>query len=71
MAATIAIARGYDSSRIKEVHRLGSRHSAAEANTWRTFTYAGVNADGSGMVRVMRDGIEIHRFEFGPESERK
>ena len=70
MAATIAKATGYDKSgRIKETHRLGSAHSRVEANTWRTFTEAYVSADGSGAVRVMRDGKELHRFEFGPESE--
>jgi hypothetical protein len=70
MAATIAKAIGYDANRIKETHRLGSRHSVAEANTWRTFTTASVNADGSGMVQVIRDNKVMHRFEFGPEGDR-
>lgn len=67
MAATIAKAMGYDKSRMKEVHRLGSEFSIAEANTWRTFTTTVVNKDGSGYVEVVRDGKRIHRFDFGPE----
>ena len=67
MAATIAHAIGGDSSRVKETHRLGSQYSEARANTWRTFTTAFVSRDGSGYVRVTRDGETIHRFEFGPE----
>lgn len=69
MAATIAIARGFDSGRIKETHRLGSELSVAEANTWRTFVKCSVNRDGSGYVTVTRDHKEIHRFNFGPENE--
>ena len=70
MAATIAIATGYDKSgRIKRTTRLGSEAAAGEANTWRTFAEASVLADGSGMVRVIRDGRTIHRFEFGPEGQ--
>lgn len=69
MAKTIAIAYGYDSSRVKEVHRLGSTCAQAQANTWRTFTTCEVRADGSGFVRVVRDGEVVHKFEF--EAERK
>jgi len=69
MAATIAKATGYDSSRAKETHRLGSQSSTAQANTWSTFTTAHVNRDGSGYVEVRRDGVTLHRFEFGPERE--
>jgi hypothetical protein len=68
MAATIAKAIGYDSSRIKETHRLGSKHSLAKANTWRTFTEAFISADGSGYVEVVRDGKVMHRFNFEKES---
>lgn len=71
MAATIAKAIGGDSSRTKETHRLGSRYSRAEANTWRTFTTAFVAADGSGYVAVSRDGYEIHRFDFDAEGKGK
>ena len=67
MAATIAIARGCDSSRTKETTRLGSRCATAEANTWRTFTRCHVDRDGSGSVVVKRDGVTLHTFEFGPE----
>jgi hypothetical protein len=68
MAATIAHARGYDSARVKETHRLGSCLSWVQAATWRTFAEAEVYADGRGFVRVLRDGHEVHRFEFGPET---
>ena len=68
MAATIAIAIGYDvSGRVKETSRLGSARAHAEANTWRTFTTAAIRADGSGYVTVRRDGVTLERFEFGPE----
>ncbi len=67
MAATIAIATGYDASRAKEIHRLGSVGARARANTWRTFTTAYVQADGSGYIEVERDGEVIHRFDFGSE----
>lgn len=67
MAATIAKCRGFDTHRIKEEHRLGSTAAEAEANTWRTFTTCYVRKDGSGYVGVMRDGVVLHRFDFGPE----
>jgi hypothetical protein len=67
MAATIAKATGYDSSRAKEAHRLGSQSSTAQANTWQTFTTAHVNRDGSGYVEVIRNGKTLHRFDFGAE----
>jgi len=67
MAATIARATGNDSSRSKETHRLGAQSSTARADTWRTFTTAHVNHDGSGYVEVVRDGVTLHRFEFGAE----
>lgn len=70
MAATIARATGYDKSgRVKETHRLGSQHACAEANTWRTFTTTVVAADGSGWVRVTRDGVTLHHITFGPEGQ--
>ena len=68
MAATIAKATGYDSGRHKDVHRLGSMASRAEAATWRTFAIAYVNRAGAGFVEVVRDGKTLHTFEFGPES---
>lgn len=67
MAATIAEAIGYDSTRIKETHRLGSQGAEARANTWRTFTTAAVNRDGSGYVKVVRDGKTLIYFEFEKE----
>ena len=67
MAATIAIATGYDTSRTKEASRLGSVGATARANTWTTFTTASINRDGSGYVEVVRHGEVIHRFAFDPE----
>lgn len=67
VAKTIAKAFGYDKSRVKETHRLGSETARAEANTWRTFSTAYTRADGSGYVQVMRDREVIHYFEYGPE----
>ena len=67
MANTIAIARGYDSSRVKEATRLGSREAQAEANTWRTFAKVVVRADGSGYVVVKRDNVDIVMQQWGPE----
>lgn len=67
MAATIARATGHDSTRSKEVHRLGHQSSSVTAATWHTFARAHVNRDGSGRVWVERDGKVIHEFEFGAE----
>jgi hypothetical protein len=68
MAATIARATGYDYSRVKETHRLGSRKSSATAATFRTFATVTVYADGSGSVDVTRDGRTLHAFGFGSEN---
>lgn len=68
MAATIARATGYDSSRVKETHRLGSRAAEATAATWRTFATVTVYADGSGTVEIKRDGERLHAFAFGSEN---
>jgi len=67
MAATIAKAIGYDSTRTKETHRLGSCAAEVEAATWRTFARAYVNRDGSGYVEVRRDGVRLSRYDFGAE----
>lgn len=71
MAKTIAKATGSDTTRVKEVHRLGSQSSTGEANTWRTFSTTHINADGSGycQVRRLKAGNEqvIHYHEWGPE----
>lgn len=68
MAATIATARGMDTSRVKETHRLGSRAAEATAATWRTFATVTVYADGSGSINITRDGETLHRFAFGSEN---
>jgi len=70
MAATIARAQGFKrdgTAQNGEATRLGHGQAFAEANTWRTFTTACVEADGHGYVRVVRDGEQIHFFSFGPE----
>jgi len=69
MAATIAHCAGYDRTRIKREHRLGSEMAEAQANTWRTFCTVCVGKDGTGYVRVVRNGKELHFFDFGPEEE--
>lgn len=68
MAKTIATAIGYDNTRQKETHRLGSRGAKAEASTWKTFATAAVNADGSGWIEVKRNDVVLHRYDFGPEN---
>ena len=68
MAATIATATTEDNTRTKETHRLGSQSATGEAATWRTFATAHVFRDGSGYVRVRRDGATLHVFDFGPEA---
>jgi hypothetical protein len=67
MANTIATAWGYDNSRTKETHRLGSKAAKAEAATWRTHAIAYVNADGSGYVEVFRAGRALFRYDFTAE----
>ncbi len=67
MAATIAKARGYDTSRVKETHRLGSQSADVEAATWRTHAVAAIHRDGSGSLALARDGKYLLRVEFGPE----
>ena len=68
MAKTMASCTGYDSNRVKDAHRLGSRAAKAEAATWQTFATAYVACDGSGYVEVRRDGQTIHRYDFAAES---
>lgn len=67
MAKTIATATGYDKSRVKEVTRLGSEYSMAEAATYKTFAKVVVFADGSGYVEVKQNGKSIHDFAFDKE----
>lgn len=69
MAATIAKAVGMSKTNSKEVTRLGHEASLGEANTWRTFTCCYVRKNGSGYVKVTRDGKLIHEFSFGPEGD--
>lgn len=69
MAACIAIARGHDSSRVKETHRLGSKCAEVEASTWRTFVYATTWADGRVEITVKRGSETVHTYTLGPEVE--
>ena len=72
MANTIAWATGYDKSRTKETHRLGSVAASVQAATWRTFACAYVAANGSSYVEVCDShGQAFHRFDFGPEADRR
>jgi hypothetical protein len=66
MAATIAIAKGYDSGRVKETHRLGSQTARAEANTWQTFASVETHRNGASAVKVKRNGATF-RVGFGDE----
>jgi len=68
MANCIAEATGYDTNRAKDTHRLGSRAAEARAATWRTFATAYINKDGSGYVKVSRNGETLHLFSFNAES---
>jgi hypothetical protein len=67
VAKTIAIAVGEDSSRRKEVHRLGSQCSTGQANTYKTFSSTTIWADGSGFFELKRKGEIIHSHKWGPE----
>lgn len=67
MAATYAACEGYDTSRVKEAHRLGSQRAVGRAQTWRTFTKVEVDRDGSWSVCVTRDGKVIHAASGGAE----
>jgi carbonic anhydrase/acetyltransferase-like protein (isoleucine patch superfamily) len=69
MAKTIATCWGYDRSRVKEDHRLGSVAAAAEVATWHTKIRADINADGSGHLSVVRDGRVLHTWTIRPESD--
>ena len=64
---TRARCHGYDSSRVKSDHKLGSKTARAEANTFRTFAEVCTHADGSGCVSVIRDGQTLHHFAYGPD----
>jgi hypothetical protein len=67
MANCIAKCTGYDKSRQKSDHRLGSEAALGEASTWHTEAYAYVTRDGIGYVEVHRNGKTIHRFDFDKE----
>ena len=70
MAATIAYAVGFnkDSNRqSSQASRLGHGAAMGNANTYRTFATAWVNADGSGYVTVARNGKTLHHFTFDAE----
>lgn len=68
MAKTIAKATGFDNCRSKEVHRLGSISSMAEANTWHTFSKTTIHEDGSGGFTLIRNGITIFTVSWNEEN---
>lgn len=68
MAATRAVAYGYDKSRTKERSTLGSEAVITSAATWNTFVTAHVRKDGSGYVTVKQDGKLLLDFRFDKES---
>mgnify|MGYP001581698666 CR=1 FL=1 len=70
MAVTIAYAVGFNKQgerQNEQVSRLGHGAAMANANTWRTFATAHVNADGSGYITVARNGKTLHYFAFDAE----
>ena len=67
MANCIAWACGEDTTRVKEVRRLGSVGARTKAATWRTFVTVDVRADGSVDVRVIRDGATVHTYRLEEE----
>ena len=67
MANCVAWACGEDTTRVKEVRRLGSVGARTKAATWRTFVTVDVRADGSTSVLVVRDGMVVHTYNLGPE----
>ncbi len=71
MAATIARARGYRNSGMRqasEATRLGARQAEAEANTYVTFAKVVMYADGSGVALVTRRGNTLHCIAWGSEN---
>ena len=62
MAATIAEAWGYDKTREKYTHRLGSQRAIVRAATWHTEVYATVDRDGTVFVKVSRNGLTTHSY---------
>lgn len=68
MAATIAEATGFDTGRTKTTHRLGSRAAETTAATWHTFAKARVEADGSAVMELTRNGRTIIRSTLSAEA---
>lgn len=72
MAATIARAIGRSHNAEREATRLGQQSAEAQANTFKTFMTAKVNADGSGWVRIEREingaRKDIGFMSVGPET---
>lgn len=70
MANCIAEATGYDTSRVKEVHRLGSEDASVRAATWATSALAHIHKDGTASVEIRRNGATLVFIKLDvPESE--
>lgn len=67
MAATRASCAGEGTTRVTTASRLGSQSATGYADTYRTFTLCHVRRDGSGYVRVTRDGKVLHSYDFEAE----
>ncbi len=66
MANTIASATGYDSSRRKDTHRLGSVAAGAQVATFATFCQSYINSQGAGSVSIRR-GHKEYRVTWNAE----
>ena len=64
MAATRGLVWGYDKSRTKERSTLGSVSCEATVATWNTFIESYIRADGTGHVRIKRNGVVIHQYNI-------
>lgn len=67
----MAALRGTIRSDRSRVTRLSHRALNVHADTWRTFSEIELNADGSGVVRVVQNGATIVRASWSAESAEK
>lgn len=69
MAKCYAECEGYDKTRIKAVHRLGSVCAIGKAQTYKTYATCQVYADGHGYLDVIREGVR-YRVAFNSEDKK-
>ena len=62
MAKIMVRATSYKQQSVSTAHRLSNEAGLAEANTWRTLTQAYIRVDGSGYIKVTRDGVLMHEY---------